>query len=107
MMKEYVLGGIARILEGCTILTPSRADNNFILVLPEVSAEEADCIAHQLEENVREKMKIRLQVGTANFPDEAMTFESLVELALKHASEPMRFSQPRNGNQSKLGDVGL
>ncbi len=111
MMREYVLAGIARILNESIhdFDTIALHDNNFILVLPEISSEEATRIAHQVEENVKERMKVRLQVGTATFPDEAMTFESLVELALKHTYESPMAIQP-TPNQvigRNLGDVRL
>lgn len=111
MMREYVLAGIARILNESIhdFDTIALRDNNFILVLPEISSEEAIRIAHQVEENVKAKMKVRLQVGTAAFPDEAMTFESLVELALKHTDEPPVAVQPtpKQVTGRNLGDVRL
>jgi hypothetical protein len=79
------------------------------LVLPEISVEEANRIAHQMEETVKERMKIKLQIGTANFPAEAMTFESLIEVALKHAAEqPVQVhSIPKQVANPNLRDVRL
>jgi GGDEF domain-containing protein len=90
MMRHYVLAGIARILDNNIhdFETIALRDNNFILVLPEITGEEADQIAQKLQGAVKENLKIQLQVGTANFPGEAMTFESLVEMALKNAQPP-------------------
>jgi GGDEF domain-containing protein len=111
MMREYVMAGIARVLNESMhdFDTIALRDNHFILVLPEISTEEVNRIAHQLEETVKERMKIRLQVGTANFPDEAMTFESLVELALKHAAEQPAQVQlmPKQVTNRNLRDVKL
>jgi GGDEF domain-containing protein len=111
MIREYVLAGIARILNESVhdFDTIALRDNNFILVLPEISFEEANRIAHQAVENVKERMKVRLQVGASAFPDEAMTFESLVELALKHASESRTEVQPSQKQRAgrNLGDVRL
>lgn len=111
MMRQYVLAGIARILDNNIhdFETIALHDNNFILVLPEITGEEADQIAQKLQDAVNEQLEIQLQVGTANFPGEAMTFESLVEMALKNAQQPdqvlttrKQITTPRN-----LGDIRL
>ncbi len=111
MMREYVMAGIARVLNESVhdFDTIALRDNHFILVLPEISVEEVNRIAHQLEETVKEKMEVRLQVGTANFPAEAMTFESLVELALKNTAEqPVQVrSTPKQVTNPNLRDVRL
>lgn len=110
MMRQYVMAGISRILDDNMhdFDTIALRDNNFILVLPEIAPDEANCIANKLEDAVKEKMKINLQVGTAVFPDEAMTFESLVELALQNTEKSMEVSiQPKRLANPHLGDVRL
>jgi GGDEF domain-containing protein len=110
-MREYTLAGIARILDDNMhdFDTIALRDNNFILVLPEISGEEADLIAQKLEAAIREKLKIKLQVGTANFPNEAMTFESLVELALENARQPVEVmpTSKQITTTQNLGDIRL
>jgi len=110
MMREYIMAGIARILAENMhdFDTIAVRDNNFILVLPEISAEETAHIAQKLEDAVKEKMKVKLQVGTASFPNEAMTFESLVELALKNAQQSAEVHPtPKQITRQNLGDVRL
>lgn len=111
MMRQYVLAGVARILNENRhdFDTIALRDNNFILVLPEISGEEADQIAQKLADAVKERLKIKLQVGTANFPKEAMTFESLVELALENAQrQPVAtFAAPKQVTTQDLGDIRL
>lgn len=110
MMREYIMAGIARILgeNMHDFDTIAVRDNNFILVLPEISAEETAHIAQKLEDAVKEKMKVKLQVGTASFPNEAMTFESLVELALKNAQQSAEVHPtPKQITRQNLGDVRL
>ena len=110
MMREYTMAGIARILSENMhdFDTIAVRDNNFILVLPEISAEETAHIAQKLEDTVKEKMKVKLQVGIASFPNEAMTFESLVELALKNAQQPAEVHPtPKQITRQNLGDVRL
>lgn len=110
MMRHYVMAGISRILDDNMhdFDTIALRDNHFILVLPEIAPDEAACIATKLEDTVKEKMKIKLQVGTAVFPDEAMTFESLVELALENAEATSRIAiKPNRLARPHLGDVRL
>jgi len=89
MMREYVFANIARTLDDNTydFDTIALYDNCFILVLPEVTKDRAPAIAQRLKKMVREKVKIEMQAGLAVYPDEAMTFESLVELAKQQASQ--------------------
>jgi GGDEF domain-containing protein len=106
-----VLAGVARILNDNMhdFDTIALRDNNFILVLPEISGEEADQIAQKLADVVKEKLRVKLQVGTANFPQEAMTFESLVELALKNAQQQpvITYETPKQVTTQNLGDIRL
>jgi hypothetical protein len=111
MMKEYVMAGIARILDNNMhdFDTIAVRDSHFILVLPEIPAEEAVHTAQKLADAVKEQMKIKLQVGTAAFPNDAMTFERLVELALENAKKPVVdvVTTPKHITRQNLGDVRL
>jgi GGDEF domain-containing protein len=110
MMRQYVMAGISRILDDNMhdFDTIALRDNHFILVLPEIAPDEAIRIAQHLEEAVKEKMRINLEVGTATFPDEAMTFESLVELALQNTEASIEIpAQPSRLANPHLGDVRL
>jgi GGDEF domain-containing protein len=111
MMRQYVLAGVARILNDNMrdFDTIALRDNNFILVLPEINGEEAEQIAQKLADAVKEKLKVKLQVGTANFPKEAMTFESLVELALENAQQQpvATYGTSKQVTTQNLGDIRL
>jgi len=89
MMKEFTLAGIGRTLDKNLLgfNTIALRDNYFIVTMPETKADEIPIIAQRLEKIIKEKMNVPLQVGTASFPDEAITFESLVELAVAHAEQ--------------------
>lgn len=110
MMREFVMAGIARILDANMhdFDTIAVRDNHFILVLPEIPAEEAAHIAQKLEDAIADQMQIKLQVGTATFPKEAMTFESLVDLALDNAQKSAEVvAIPKQVKRQNLGDVRL
>jgi hypothetical protein len=97
MMREYIMAGIARVLDDNMhdFDTIAVRDNHFILVLPELSNEEVKRTAYQLAEAVKDKMKVKLQVGSASFPDDAVTFENLVEAAMKNSEQPVELYTPK------------
>jgi GGDEF domain-containing protein len=89
MMKQYVVAKVTRILDDDIddFGTITLRDDCFILVLPEKTASEAHLIAQRLENTVQEKVSIEVQTGTASLPNEAVTFEALVELAIKNVDQ--------------------
>lgn len=86
MMREYVFANVSRILDENIddLDTITLRDNDFILLLPEKTSEEASVVARQLQEAIQKEMNIKLQTGSANFPDEAITFETLIEKAIEN-----------------------
>jgi GGDEF domain-containing protein len=89
MMKQYVLANVTRILDDDIddFGTITLRDDCFILVLPEKTANEAHLIAQRLENAVQEKVSVEVETGTASLPNEAITFEALVELAVKNVDQ--------------------
>ncbi len=100
MMKRYVQAGIARALseelQDYDII--AQQDDWFILLLPETPLEERARLASRLHQVIAENMRVEVEIGTTTFPDEAVTFESLVDLAM-HKVEDNLSAQP----QSNLG----
>lgn len=88
-MNEYVLAGVTRVLAQnvSDFGTIARRDNYFVVVLPETSNEEASEAATKLENIVYENLKVNLISGTASFPEQAVTFEALVNLATQAADD--------------------
>ena len=86
MMKEYVMAKAARILDDKLHEFNAIAlhDNRFIVLLPETNSDHVNEIALRLESELLHKMKLRLQVGTASFPRQGITFETLIERAIEN-----------------------
>jgi GGDEF domain-containing protein len=84
MMKRYVLSDVAKTLceqlEDYDII--AQKDDHFLLLLPEVTSEQLADLTGQIRQVVSEHVGVTLQIGTASFPDDAVTFESLVEKAV-------------------------
>ena len=87
MMKEFVLANIARLLDDNMFEfdTIALRGNSFVLVLPEVPGADVSHIMQRLDKTIKEKLNVKLRMGTACLPDDAITFESLVETALANA----------------------
>lgn len=89
MMNEYVLAGVTRILTRnvSDFGTIARRNNYFVVVLPETPNEEAAEVASKLEKVIYDSLKVNLLSGTASFPEQAVTFEALLNLATEAADD--------------------
>ena len=83
MMKQYVLSGVARTLcdelEDYNII--AQRNDHFFALLPEVTPGKSSDLIERLRKAVSEQVGVALQIGIASFPEDAVTFESLVEKA--------------------------
>ncbi|MFB0536331.1 MAG: hypothetical protein ACETWR_15250 [Anaerolineae bacterium] len=98
MMKQYVLSDVARTLcdelEDYNII--AQRNDRFLALLPEVTSEQLTDLAGRLREAVSGQAGVTLQIGTASFPEDAVTFESLVEKAVEEMdAEPEPGPSPR------------
>jgi GGDEF domain-containing protein len=97
MMKRYVLSDVARTLchrlEDYNVV--AQTNDRFLILLPEVTPEQLADLAGRLRQVVSEQVGVTLQVGTASFPDDAVTFDSLVEKAVREMSGEREPEHPR------------
>jgi hypothetical protein len=95
MMREYLLAYLTRILDSSVndFNTIARYNNHFIMLFPETPGQDIPEIIRTLEKTIRERLNIKLNTGYASFPDEAITFESLIELAVEKANNG-QFEEP-------------
>ncbi|HSJ55159.1 MAG TPA: hypothetical protein VLC52_15560 [Anaerolineae bacterium] len=97
MIKRYVLSDVARTL--CTELEDynlvAQGNGHFLVLLPEVTSDKLQPVVDRLRRAVAEQIGVSLRVGMACYPENAVTFESLVETAEKEMSLESRTSQSR------------
>jgi GGDEF domain-containing protein len=98
MMKQYVLSGVSKIL--CDELADyniiAQRNDHFLALLPEVTLEKLTDLIERLHKAVSERVGVTLQIGTASFPEDAVTFESLVEKAVMEMdAEPEPGTSPQ------------
>jgi len=83
LVRKFAIGRLADLLvkelQDTDVI--AQRNNHFIALLPEASRENVFKIASRLENVSREKLGVALRIGLATFPDEAVTFESLLERA--------------------------
>ena len=83
LVKKYILARTARLLReqlDDTAVITQRSDH-FIVLLPETAQEDLQPVLLTLKAAAQEQLGITLKIGAATFPDQAITFESLVEQA--------------------------
>ena len=78
--------------------------NGIVVFLPETNEEDAEKFMHQLYTFVKVNLQVNLLMGTAFFPQDGATFESLLQNALAnvHIYFP---SEPVNPEKIRMGDV--
>lgn len=113
MMRQYVLSSVAGtlgdLLEDYNLI--AQDNSHFLILMPEVSAAQLDDLVSGLRQLVSEQVGVALQIGTASFPDDAMTFDSLTEKAVrgmkeKKSESPPGYSQPVPGHHTCQHSVG-
>jgi GGDEF domain-containing protein len=90
MKAELVLAGVAGAL--CDALPDydiiGRQNGYFLVLLPEIKQEDVPSVTARLCNVVFERAGVKLQVGAVTFPDQALTFEGLVQQAIQNIETP-------------------
>ena len=93
IINKYISARLAHLLleelRDFDVIT--QRNNHFVALLPETSREEGLNIANRLTKVAHEKLGLDLHFGLSAFPDEAVTFERLLECA----ESEMKSSSPR------------
>jgi len=83
LVEKYILVRTARLLrdELGDISMITQRGNHFVVLLPETTRDELQTILRALETAAQEQLGVMLNIGAATFPDQAITFEALLEQA--------------------------
>jgi len=83
MATQFICAQIAKLLAeelpDCDVI--AQRDDHFIILMPEISGTDANEIVAKLMQSGMENLGIAFKVGVATFPEEAVTLESLLEMA--------------------------
>ena len=98
MMKRYVLSDVAKTLchrlEDYNVI--AQTNDHFLLLLPEVTPDLLPDLVGRLRQTVSEQVGVTLQIGSASFPDDAVTFDSLVEMAVREMNGTRELDRSMN-----------
>lgn len=88
MMERYVFTSLAHIISNCIertnhVLAHSER-NRFILLCPETDETDTTSLIEHIRDVADEKLGVSLACGVSSFPDQALTFEELVNQAEKN-----------------------
>jgi hypothetical protein len=102
--KRYITSKVAKLLteELHDSDRITQRGNHFIVLLPDTTWENAIGVINRIKASAEEKLKLRLYIGLSSFPEEAFTFENLVETA-----EVKMNSVIENEEKLQLQDAGI
>jgi len=82
-LEKYVSARLAELLvaELGDLAIVTKRDDHFVTLLPETDRANVQEIIRQLQLAAKEKLGLHLKIGVSTFPDEAVTFESMLENA--------------------------
>jgi GGDEF domain-containing protein len=84
VMKHYVLCAVSKVL--CDELEDyhiiARENDRFWVLLPEATSEGMLSLVDSLHKTLLERAGVDLRIGAASFPDDGLTFDSLMEKAI-------------------------
>lgn len=91
-LRRYIDARVAKLLsdetKDCDIIAFNR--DHFVILLPEATTEHATRVSRRLQEIAHKCLGLRMQVGTATFPDQEVTLTGL----LSRAENEMRSVSP-------------
>ncbi|MDM8527507.1 hypothetical protein QUF58_04775 [Anaerolineales bacterium HSG24] len=91
MLEQFTISSMAQTIRKNThgFDTIALQEDNFLIVLPEITGEEALEKAKQLTDVIKDEIGLTVQTGMANYPENASTFDRLVELAIENATSKL------------------
>ncbi|MDM8521548.1 hypothetical protein QUF64_16000 [Anaerolineales bacterium HSG6] len=89
MLEQFTITSMAQIIRNKTHGFDTIALHNdyFLIILPEISGDKALQKGRVLSDEIKTKLGLTVQTGMANYPENASTFERLVELATENANQ--------------------
>lgn len=84
MLERFAIAKVSQILSDharTTDLVLRDRDGQFILLCPETNLTSTAILAERIAEAVRQELDAKIECGSAAFPDEALTFDDLLNTA--------------------------
>ncbi|RME99649.1 MAG: hypothetical protein D6768_14630 [Chloroflexi bacterium] len=113
MMNHYITNNLAMLLNQqlrrSDMVLEQRDANRVVLVCPDTNKTDSEVLVEYIGDVVSRQMGLNIKCGTASFPQEALTFEELVERAGQAVTQfdPLPelppAAQPKNGKVKVAG----
>lgn len=91
-LRRYIDARICKLLsketKDCDIIAHNR--DHFLVLLPEANSDHARRVSQRLQDLARDQLGLKMQIGTATFPDQEVTLTGL----LNRAENEMRSANP-------------
>lgn len=106
--RRYLLHRIAQLVEAMTYRSDVIAwhNDNLVLCLPETTRDNAVLFAKQLHSMLAIRLNLDLRIGLAVFPDDALIFTDLIDVALRnsvHFGDSAKRDEPSDHDDSSGG----
>lgn len=97
MMSRYVITSLARVVSGqlrrTDLVIDQREKNRFIIVSPDTTATNSTMLADRIQAAAAVQLGVLVSCGVASFPDEALTFDELVQQAKTNLRSPSEINR--------------
>lgn len=103
MLRSYVMNSMAqtisKYLRRTDLILEERDQGRFIVLCPETNAQELRLLVEYIQTIAKKKLGTTVTCGIATFPEEALTFEELVQRATS------QLRQPDGSSSSSIGEL--
>jgi hypothetical protein len=108
IIRQYIVARTADLLHTALKETDviTMRNDHFLVLLPETTNEHLPIILERLQKSAQDSLGLTLNVGVSSFPDDAVTFESLVESAEERMGDFSTKGIPGKRTKNANGDKG-
>lgn len=97
MLERFAIAKISQILSELarnTDIVLRDSDGQFAILCPETDAKNLSILAERIQAAVEESLNAEIDWGSAAFPDEALTFDDLVQTAKNRLDQSKKIPNP-------------
>jgi len=100
VMSRFSMSNLIRLLDKeirrPDLILEQYNENRIVLILPEADTEAVHAVSNNIQKMVATRIGYKISVGTAVFPDNAITFDDLLEFAEEHIDKNKNVFEVQN-----------
>jgi hypothetical protein len=110
--RHYAIVNLARMLKITlrrtdVIALEDRIRGRFIVLCPETTTDGATILSDRIEVYAQRELGFSVTCGTAIFPDDALTFEDVVRVAVSRVGNPSQTDSPTTSDRATDNEPGI